>query len=230
MHTPPTPHLSTSHPYPWPHDSSLHPSTTALLILDMQRDTLTSRPRYRDIIPPIVSLLSTFRRAGFPVFHARRGHARHLSTVSARDYHRSKATTPAEEEGRGAGNWGRWMVRGQRGHDIVSELCPLPNEPVVDRAGVGAFGGASELEGGLRGWGVRNLVVCGVSVEGAVNSTVREASERGFDCLVVEDAVEGASDELRWWGLEAIRAEGGVFGVTAECCEVIAAVETWTNA
>jgi nicotinamidase-related amidase len=124
---------------------------------------------------------------------------------------------------------GKLLIRGERGHDIIPELQPLPREPIIDKPGRGAFTN-TELEGSLRSGGIRNLVVCGVTADACVSSTVREASDRGFDVLVVEDGVESVTDELKKWSLEAIRVEGGLFGVTALSKDVIEAVEDWANA
>lgn len=227
--------IANSAPYAWPHDASLSPSTTALIIIDMQRDFLSpggyldaqgySLSRFHAIIPRLVSLLSTFRRAGFPIFHTREGHAPHLATVSSREAHRS-AVNGAEIGSKGP--LGRLLVRGQRGHDIISELTPLPLEAVIDKPGRGAFT-HTELDLVLRAKGIRNLVVCGVTADACVSSTVREASDRGYDVLVVEDGVESVSDELKTWSLESIRVEGGLFGVTAQSKDVKEAVQEWMS-
>ncbi|KAF2792986.1 Isochorismatase hydrolase [Melanomma pulvis-pyrius CBS 109.77] len=223
-------------PYAWPHDRTLSPRTTALLIIDMQRDFLSqggyldsqgySPARFQAIIPRLVSLLSTFRRAGFPIYHTREGHEPHMATISSREKHRSGVNGARIGS---QGPLGRLLIRGERGHDIISELCPLPNEAIIDKPGRGAFT-HTELDAALRCRGVKNLVVCGVTADACVSSTVREASDRGYDVLVVEDGVESVNDELKWWSLEAIRVEGGLFGVTSECRDIIEAVESWVNA
>jgi nicotinamidase-related amidase len=230
------PQIPNSKPYAWPHDASLSPATTALLIIDMQRDFLSvggyldaqgygCTSRFQSIIPRLVSLLSTFRRAGFPIYHTREGHAPHLATISSREKHRSTRNGACIGS---QGPLGRFLIRGERGHDIISELQPLPTEPVIDKPGRGAFT-HTELEAALKGRGIRNLVVCGVTADACVSSTVREASDRGFDVLVVEDGVESVTDELKWWSLEAIRVEGGLFGVTGASRDVISAVESWMD-
>ncbi|KAF2646285.1 Isochorismatase hydrolase [Massarina eburnea CBS 473.64] len=227
--------LRTSTPYAWPHDSSLSPTTTALVIIDMQRDFLSkggyldsqgySLDRFQAIIPRIVSLLSVFRQAGFLIIHTREGHAPNLGTVSGRERHRSSVNgAPIGSKG----PLGRLLVRGEKGHDIVSELTPLPTETVIDKPGRGAFTN-TELESVLKGRGVRNLVVCGVTADACVSSTVREASDGGYDVLVVEDGVESVSEELKKWSLESIRVEGGLFGVTAISRDVNEAAETWAE-
>ncbi|KAJ4374775.1 hypothetical protein N0V83_001851 [Neocucurbitaria cava] len=179
--------------------------------------------RFQPLIPRLVSLLSVFRAAGFPIYHTREGHAAHMGTVHSREAHRSAVNGAAIGS---QGPLGRLLIRGERGHDIIPELQPLPNEPVIDKPGRGAFAN-TELEAALRARGVRNLVVCGVTADACVNSTVREASDRGFDVLVVEDGVESVSEELKRWSLEALRVEGGLFGVTDCARAVVEAVESW---
>lgn len=228
-----TSQIATSTPYAWPHDASLSPQTTALVIMDMQRDFLSiggyldsqgySVARFQSLIPALVSLLSTFRRANFPIYHTRQGHAPHLATASSRELHRSSVNGASVGS---QGPLGRLLVRGQRGHDIIAELQPLADEPIVDKPGRGAFTN-TDLDLALRTRGIRNLVVCGVTADGCISSTVREASDRGYDVLVVEDGVESVSEELKKWSLEAIKMEGGLFGVTAGCKAIKEGVESW---
>jgi nicotinamidase-related amidase len=227
--------IPTTLPYPWPHTSSLHPSTTALLIIDMQRDFLSpggylssqgySLARFEPLIPRLATLLSAFRRAGFHVIHTREGHDKSLATLSSRESHRSRVN--GAEIG-SQGPLGRLLVRGEEGHDIIPELRPLHSEIVIDKPGRGAFT-HTELDMVLRAKGVRNLVVCGVTADACVSSTVREASDRGYDVLVLEDGVESVSEELKRWSLEAVRVEGGLFGVTGDCRSVLDAVESWVG-
>lgn len=230
-----TTQIASSIPYAWPHDATLSPATTALLIIDMQRDFLStggylssqgySLIRFQSLIPRLVSLLSSFRRAGFPIYHTREGHADHMLTVSSRELHRSNVN---EAQIGSRGPLGKLLIRGERGHGIVSELQPLPGEMVVDKPGRGAFT-HTELDLALRAKGIRNLVVCGVTADACVSSTVREASDRGYDVLVVEDGVESVNEELKKWSLEAIKIEGGLFGVTADSKAVREAVESWMD-
>ncbi|KAF2114092.1 isochorismatase family protein [Lophiotrema nucula] len=229
--------IPTSVPYAWPHDSSLSPRTTALIVIDMQRDFLSpsgyfstqvppeALSRFQALIPRLVSLLSTFRRAGFPVYHTREGHAAHQATITSRERHRSKI---GGGEIGSQGPLGKLLIRGERGHEIIPELQPLPIEPVIDKPGRGAFV-HTELDKMLRAKGIQNLVICGVTAEACVSSTAREASDRGYDVLVVEDGVESSSDELRIWSLEALKVEGGLIGVTGLKKDVIEAIESWVN-
>ncbi|KAF9701546.1 hypothetical protein EKO04_000969 [Ascochyta lentis] len=226
--------IPSSTPYAWPHTPTLSPHTTALLIIDMQHDFLspsgylstlspTTNLRFTPLIPIIARLLTTFRAAGFPVLHTREGHEPHLATVSSRERHRS-AVSGAQIGSQGP--MGRFLVRGEVGHDIVGELAPVEGEVVIDKPGRGAFAN-TELEAVLKAKGVQNLVVCGVTADACVSTTVREASDRGYDVLVVEDGVESVNDELKKWSLESVKVEGGLFGVTAKSNAVIEAVEGW---
>ncbi|KZM18642.1 uncharacterized protein EKO05_0001186 [Ascochyta rabiei] len=235
--TMPPSQIPSSTPYAWPHDTSLSPGTTALLIIDMQHDflspngylsTLSPETTYRFVrlVPTISHILTTFRRASFPIIHTREGHAPHLATVSSRERHRLRAS--GVQIG-AMGPMGRFLVRGEVGHDIVGEVAPVEGEVVIDKPGRGAFTN-TELDAVLRARGVKNLVVCGVTADACVSSTVREASDRGYDVLVVEDGVESVNDELKRWSLESIRVEGGLFGVTANSKAVIEAVEAWIGA
>lgn len=123
---------------------------------------------------------------------------------------------------------GAFLVRGEEGHGIVGEVAPREGEVVIDKCGRSAFA-STELDAVLRARGVRNLVVCGVTADACVSSTVREASDRGYDVLVVEDGVESMSDELKRWSLESITVEGGLFGVTANSRVVSEAVVSWSD-
>jgi nicotinamidase-related amidase len=123
---------------------------------------------------------------------------------------------------------GKLLVRGEMGHDITDELRPLPGEAIIDKPGRSAFAN-TELDAALRASGVKNLVVCGVTADACVSSTVREASDRGYDVLVVEDGVESVSEELKKWSLESIKVEGGLFGVTGTYQDVNEVVETWID-
>ncbi|KAJ8108779.1 hypothetical protein OPT61_g7935 [Boeremia exigua] len=231
---PRTTQIPSSTPYAWPHDSTLSPSTTALVIIDMQHDFLSATGylatlspsttiRFAPIISVISQLLVAFRSAGFPVIHTREGHDDALSTVSSREIHRSRVS--GAQIG-AQGPMGRFLIRGERGHGIVPEVAPLSGEVVIDKPGRGAFTN-TELDAVLRAKGVRNLVVCGVTADACVSSTVREASDRGYDVLVVEDGVESISEELKKWSLESVRIEGGLFGVTADSKAVLNAIASW---
>lgn len=189
------------------------------------------------LIPRLQRLLSAFRSARFQVYHTREGHRPDLSTLSGRERFRSlnhtaptaaspaAAASPPTSLGVGSrGPLGRLLVRGEPGHDIVAELYPRPDEPVIDKPGKGAFA-YTDFELLLRNRGIRNLVVAGVTADVCVSSTVREACDRGFDVLVLEDGMEAADEGLAAWTCRSHRMEGGVFGAVGRVEGVVTALE-----
>jgi nicotinamidase-related amidase len=182
-----------------------------------------STSRFQPLIPRLASLLHTFRRAGFPIYHTREGHNADMSTVSSRELHRSAINGARIGD---EGPMGRFLIRGEKGHGIIDELAPREGEVVIDKPGRGAFT-STELDASLRARGIGNLVVCGVTADACVSSTVREASDRGYDVCVLEDGVESVSEELKRWSLESMRVEGGLFGVTCDCTSIGEVVGSW---
>jgi len=189
------------------------PATTALLVIDMQRDFLlpggfgeslgNDVHQLRRTIEPLAALLTAWRAAGLPVIHTREGHLPDLSDC------------PPAKLARGAigqqGAFGRILVRGEYGHDIIDELQPAGDEVVVDKPGKGAFY-ATELAEVLGKADIRSLVVTGVTTEVCVHTTVREANDRGYECLVLADCVGSYFPEFQRVGLQMIAAQGGIFG------------------
>ncbi|MEU8814577.1 cysteine hydrolase [Actinoplanes sp. NPDC048796] len=198
--------------------------SVALLVIDMQRDFLlpggfgeslgNDVSQLSRTIKPLAALLAAWRAASLPVIHTREGHLPDLSDC------------PPSKLARGQigqqGAFGRILVRGEYGHDIVDELAPLEDEIVVDKPGKGAFYGTnlSEILAD-----VRHLIVTGVTTEVCVHTTVREANDRGYDCLVLADCVGSYFPEFQRAGLEMIAAQGGIFGWVAESPSVITALE-----
>lgn len=179
------------------------------------------------LIPRLQQLLHAFRGAGFPIYHTREGHRPDLSTLWPREAYRSKNN----ESGLGigdAGDLGRFLIRGEAGHDIVPELYPLKNEPIVDKPGKGAFA-YTDFELLLRVRGVRNLVVAGVTTEVCISTTIREASDRGFDCLLVTDGTMASSPALQKYSIETVEVEGGIFGCTANVEEVLSIIDSLSH-
>jgi nicotinamidase-related amidase len=121
---------------------------------------------------------------------------------------------------------GKFLIRGEKGHEIIEELKPVEGEVVIDKPGRGAFM-YTDLDASLRARGIKNLIVGGVTADACVSSTVREASDRGYDVCVLEDGVESVSEGLKVWALEAVRIEGGLFGVMCSCGDVEDVVRTW---
>jgi nicotinamidase-related amidase len=166
-------------------------------------------------------VLEAARRAGLLVVHTREGHRPDLSDCPPSKKQRGRLATGIGDPG----PMGRILVRGEPGHDIVKELQPAPGEPVVDKPGKGAFH-ATDLESILGNRGIRQLVVCGVTTEVCVHTTVREANDRGYDCLVLEDCVASYFPEFQRVALAMIKAQGGIFGWVADSARFLEALES----
>lgn len=200
-------------PYPF----TFEPETTALVVIDMQRDFVepggfgeqlgNDVGLLARVVPPLQALLAAWRAAGLFVVHTREGHRPDLA-----DCPPSKLVRGGGAPIIGApGPKGRILVRGEVGHDIVDELAPQDGEVVLDKPGKGAFH-ATDLELLLRNRGITSLVVTGVTTEVCVHTTVREANDRGFECFVPADCVGSYFPEFHEVGLRMIAAQGGIFG------------------
>jgi len=200
-----------------PYAFEFSPSTCALLIIDMQRDFLepggfgemlgNDVSQLRSAIEPNRRLLATWRSKNLQVMHTREGHRPDLTDLPPAKKIRGRGKTTIGD----AGPMGRILVRGEAGHDIIPELYPLPSEPVIDKPGKGAFF-ATDLHAILQNRGIQQLIVTGVTTEVCVNTTVREANDRGYDCLVPSDCVGSYFPEFQAMGLKMIKAQGGIFG------------------
>ncbi len=218
-----------------PYSFDLDPARAGLLIIDMQRDFLepggfgaalgNDVSLLRRTIAPSRRLLDRARACGLTVIHTREGHRPDLADLAPAKKARGRLATGIGDQG----PMGRILVRGEAGHDIIAELCPLPGEPVVDKPGKGAFY-ATDLDAILKNRGIAQLIVCGVTTEVCVHTTVREANDRGYDCLVVEDCVGSYFPEFQETGLRMIKAQGGIFGWVAPSEAVIAALPAGTCA
>jgi nicotinamidase-related amidase len=173
----------------------------------------------RKAIAPTRKVLAAVRERELLVIHTREGHRPDLTDLPPSKKRRGRLKTGIGD----AGPMGRILVRGEYGHDIVDELKPAPGEPVVDKPGKGAFY-ATDLDAILRDRGVRQLVVCGVTTEVCVNTTVREANDRGYDCLVLEDCVGSYFPAFQKAALEMIKAQGGIFGWVSDSARFLAAL------
>jgi biuret amidohydrolase len=212
-----------------PYDFALAPSTTALVIIDMQRDFLESGGfgdalgndvgLLRAAIAPTIAVLKAARAAGMMVVHTREGHRPDLSDLSPAKHRRGNFPTRIGD----AGPMGRILIRGEAGHEIIPELAPIPGEPVIDKPGKGAFF-ATDLEAILRGRGIDRLIVAGVTTEVCVHTTVREANDRGFDCLVLSDCTGSYFPDFHAAALAMIKAQGGIFGWVASSEALLAAL------
>jgi len=190
---------------------------SALVIIDMQRDFLepggfgaalgNDVSRLQAAVAPCQAVLGAARRTGMLVIHTREGHRPDLTDAPP---HKVERGDPANRIG-AVGPMGRILVRGEAGHDIIPELYPLKTEPVIDKPGKGAFY-QTDLELMLRNRGIDTLFVCGVTTEVCVNTTVREANDRGFRCIVLSDCCASYFPEFHQAGLAMIKAQGGIFG------------------
>ena len=214
-----------------PYEFEFDRKTTALLMIDFQRDFVepggfgealgNDVSLLRRAVPPAERVLKAARRHGLLIIHTREGHRPDLTDLPPSKKARGRLTTGIGDPG----PMGRILVRGEDGHDIVKELYPEPGEPVVDKPGKGAFF-ATDLDGILKHRGIRHLVVCGVTTEVCVNTTVREANDRGYDCLVLEDCVASYFPEFQVAALAMIKAQGGIFGWVSDSARFLEALAT----
>ncbi|WP_244859805.1 cysteine hydrolase [Nitrosospira sp. NRS527] len=204
--------------------------STALIIIDMQRDFCVSEgyaakagvdvQRLSSVISNIRALLDTARQARFLVIHTREGHLPDLSDCHPAKLLRSElAGAPIGHKG----PMGRLLIRGEYGHDIIDELKPMDGEIIIDKPGYGSFY-HTNLEALLEKHGIHRIILCGVTTEVCVHSTLREAVDRGYQCITVGDACAASNPELQQAALDIISVEGRIFGrvmTTEEVCTAI---------
>lgn len=213
-------------PYDWPHDGNLRPESTALIIIDVQRD-FTDPQGYiaslgydaipaRALIPAIVALRAAMAAWGALIVHTREGHRPDLADLPPQKAWRSARMGPGVGS---KGPLGRFLVRGEPGWEIVPELTPRLGEVVIDKPGYSAFA-ATDLALILAVRGVRHLIICGLTTDVCVHSTLRDAVDRGFECLVAGDLCAATEPENHRAALATIATEGGIFGAVAQAADI----------
>jgi biuret amidohydrolase len=223
-------------PYSWPFDGDLRPENTALIIIDMQTD-FCGKGGYIDglgydltnaraTIAPIQRVLARFRSGKYHIIHTREGHRPDLSDLPANKRWRSRVLQNggAGQPGIGdPGPCGRVLVRGEPGWEIIPELTPLPGEPIIDKPGKGSFC-ATDLDMLLRQNGIRNIVLTGLTTDVCVHTTMREANDRGYECMILGDCCAATDPGNHAAALKMVTMQNGVFGAVSTSSALLEAL------